>query len=154
MPIVRFDPFFRTVREFDRLAGDFLNDRTGPAPAYDIEELGEDRYAVAMAVPGFTQDEIEVTVKDRNLVIAGQPKETGEKVNYVRRGIAKAPFTRSFSLGEHVEITGAELQNGILRIELERRLPESAKPRRIAVTTGEGEAAAQTGPQLGEQKAA
>lgn len=132
MSIVRFDPLFRTVRDFDRLTGELLGGRAGYAPEYDIEDHGEDRFTVAVAVPGFDLDELEITVKDRELVIKGEPKAQ-RATNYVRRGIARGAFQRSFTLGEHIEIAGAALDKGILRVALERRVPEAMKPRTIQI---------------------
>lgn len=132
MSIVRFDPLFRTVRDFDRVAGELLGSRASYAPEYDIVEHGEDRFAVALAVPGYDLDELEIVVKDRELLVKGEPKAQA-RVNYVRRGIARAAFQRSFTLGEHVEIAGAALDKGVLTIELERRVPEAMKPRSIQI---------------------
>jgi len=136
MSIVRFDPFFRTVRDFDRMTGELLGSRAVYAPEYDIVEHGEDRFAVALAVPGFGLDELEITVKDRELSIKGEPK-TEERANYVRRGIARAAFQRSFTLGDHIEIANASLDKGILTVELERRIPEAMKPRNIQITAAQ-----------------
>mgnify|MGYP001320140581 FL=1 len=136
MSIVRFDPFFRTVRDFDRMTGELLGSRAVYAPEYDIVEHGEDRFAVALAVPGFGLDELEITVKDRELSIKGEPK-TEERANYVRRGIARAAFQRSFTLGDHIEIAKASLDKGILTVELERRIPEAMKPRNIQITAAQ-----------------
>lgn len=132
MSIVRFDPFFRTVRDLDRMTGELLGSRAGYVPEYDIVEHGEDRFAVALAVPGFGLDELEITVKDRELLVKGEPKAEA-RANYVRRGIARGPFQRSFTLGEHIEIAGASLDKGILTVELERRVPEAMKPRSIQI---------------------
>lgn len=145
MSIVRFDPLFRTVRDFDRMTGELLGSRTATAPEYDIVEHGEDKFAVALAVPGFDLDELEITVKDRELVVKGEPHSTDgsaeARPSYVRRGIARGSFQRSFTLGEHVEIAGASLDKGILRIELERRVPEAMKPRTIQIAAPAGNAA-------------
>jgi molecular chaperone IbpA len=132
MSIVRFDPLFRTVRDFDRMTGELLGSRGAYAPEYDIVEHGEDRFAVALAVPGFDLDELEITVKDRELLIKGEPKAEN-RANYVRRGIARAAFQRTFTLGDHIEIAGASLDRGILTVELERRVPEAMKPRTIQI---------------------
>jgi molecular chaperone IbpA len=136
MSIVRFDPLFRTVRDFDRMTGELLGSRAAYAPEYDIVEHGEDRFAVALAVPGFDLDELEITVKDRELLIKGEPKAEN-RANYVRRGIARAAFQRTFTLGDHVEIAGASLDRGILTVELERRIPEAMKPRTIQIAASQ-----------------
>jgi molecular chaperone IbpA len=136
MSIVRFDPLFRTVRDFDRMTGELLGGRSAYAPEYDIVEHGEDRFAVALAVPGFGLEELDITVKDRELQVKGEPR-TEARANYVRRGIARAAFQRSFTLGDHIEIVGASLDKGILTIELERRVPEAMKPRSIQIAAPE-----------------
>ncbi len=132
MSIVRFDPLFRTVRDFDRMTGELLGSRSGYAPEYDIVEHGEDRFSVALAVPGYDLGELDITVKDRELLVKGEPKAEA-RANYVRRGIARAAFQRTFTLGDHIEIAGASLDKGILTIELERRVPEAMKPRNIQI---------------------
>ena len=136
MSIVRFDPFFRTVRDFDRMTGELLGSRAVYAPEYDIVEHGEDRFAVMLAVPGFDLDELEITVKDRELWIKGEPRQES-RANYVRRGIARAAFQRSFTLGDYIEIAGASLDKGILTVELERRVPEAMKPRNIQISAAQ-----------------
>lgn len=140
MSIVRFDPFFRTVRDFDRMSGELLGSRAGYAPEYDIVEHGEDRFAVALAVPGYGLDELDITVRDRELLVKGEPKGD-PRANYVRRGIARTAFHRTFTLGEHIEIAGASLDKGILTIELERRVPEAMKPRNIQIAAPAAKAA-------------
>ena len=132
MSIVRFDPLFRTVRDFDRMTGELLGSRAAYAPEYDIVEHGEDRFSVALAVPGYDLGELDITVKDRELLIKGEPRAEA-RANYVRRGIARAAFQRTFTLGDHIEIAGASLDKGILTIELERRVPEAMKPRNIQI---------------------
>lgn len=145
MSIVRFDPLFRTVRDFDRMTGELLGSRAAYAPEYDIVEQGEDKFAVALAVPGYDLDELEITVKDRELQIKGEPRTSEatpeDRPNYVRRGIVRGAFQRSFTLGDHIEITGASLDKGILRIELERRVPEAMKPRTIQIAAPAASAA-------------
>ena len=132
MSIVRFDPFFRTVRDFDRMTGELLGSRAAHSPEYDIVEHGEDRFSVAIAVPGYDLDELDITVKDRELLVKGEPK-VENRANYVRRGIGRAAFQRTFTLGEHIDITGASLDKGILTVELERQVPEAMKPRSIQI---------------------
>lgn len=132
MSIVRFDPFFRTVRDFDRMTDEMLGNRGGYAPEYDIEDNGDDRFAISLSVPGFDFDELDITVKNRELVVKGEPK-TDNRGNYIRRGIARGAFQRTFTLGEHIEIAGASLDKGILHVALERQVPEAMKPRSIEI---------------------
>lgn len=131
-----FTPLFRTAIGFDRLARlvDTLpQDATG-YPPYNIEKTAEDAYRVSLAVAGFGVDDIELTVKDNALLVTG--KLAGEaKGEFLHRGIAARAFTRRFVLADHMVVDGAELVNGLLHIALRREVPESAKPRRIAVNT-------------------
>lgn len=103
-------------------------------PPYNIEQYGEDRLRITLAVAGFTDDELNVTVEDRQLVIRGKQIDAGDR-NYLHRGIAARQFQRAFVLAEGIEVTGASLENGLLAIDLER--PKSATiVRTIAIETG------------------
>lgn len=92
-------------------------------PPYNIEQNGEDRLRITLAVAGFSRDELSVTVEDRQLVIRGKQSENGDR-NFLHRGIAARQFQRAFVLAEGIEVTGAGLENGLLSIDLER--PKSA----------------------------
>lgn len=92
-------------------------------PPYNIEQSGDDRLRITLAVAGFTQAELAVTVEDRQLVIRGKQSENGDR-NFLHRGIAARQFQRAFVLAEGIEVTGAHLENGLLSIDLER--PKSA----------------------------
>jgi len=142
MAIVRFDPF-RTSRDFDRLANQFLGlvsaaDRdTGFAPAYDIEQHDERTYVISIALPGVAEDAIELTTHEGVLTVAsksGPASKDGVKTLY--KGISVGRFERRFQLAEHVEVAEARLERGILSIKLVRNLPEALKPRTIQVMSG------------------
>ena len=108
-------------------------------PPYNIEKLGEDAYRITMAVAGFAEDELDVTVKENTLVISGQAKaEEGEEseVQYLHRGIARRAFERRFELADTIKVQGAGLENGLLVISLQRVIPEEKKPRSIEITSG------------------
>lgn len=129
-------PFARSTIGFDRLL-DQLGTLADPEPGdnyppYNIEKLGEDRYRVALAVAGFTADELTVTVEANQLTVSGKKTDMDEK-DILYRGIAHRPFIRRFSLADFVVVNDAKLSNGLLTIELERQLPETMKPRRIAI---------------------
>jgi len=149
-----FSPLFRSTIGFDRLAR--LVDSasrfdTAPAyPPYNIESTGEDSYRLTMAVAGFSRDEIDITVHENSLVIAGKAqKEDGEtNGRYLHRGIARRAFERRFSLADHIKVVGASMDNGLLHVDLVREVPEEAKPRQVKI----GEAAAPKG--VEQQKAA
>ncbi len=132
-----FAPLFRTAIGFDRLAR--LMDtaaETASAPAYppyNIERTGEDSYRLVVAVAGFGQDDLELTVKDNTLFVAGRVKAEGKQGDVLYRGIAGRAFERRFVLADHIQVDGAELQNGLLVVQLRRIVPEALKPRRIAI---------------------
>ncbi|GAB4128013.1 MAG: Hsp20 family protein [Rhodothalassiaceae bacterium] len=105
-------------------------------PPYNIEKLGEDEYRITMAVAGFTPEELDIELEDRSLTITGRSSEDEEGRTFLHRGIAKRAFTRSFRLAETIEVNGARFENGLLSIDLVRRVPEHLKPRKIAIGTG------------------
>src|SRR5919112_1267402 len=103
-------------------------------PPYNIEKLGDDQYRIVMAVAGFRPDEIELTQHENMLLIAGQKHPEPEGVQILHRGIATRSFKQSFNLADHVKVTGASMDNGLLTVELKREVPEALKPRRIEIT--------------------
>ena len=137
-------PLYRSTVGFDRLAS-MLDQVAGDAPAapgyppYNIEKLGENAYRITLAVAGFGEDELSIEVKDNALTITAQKRETDEdeKPIYLHRGIAERGFERRFQLADHVKVTGAELSNGLLHVELVREVPEALKPRTIKIGTSE-----------------
>ena len=139
-----FSPLFRTAIGFDRLASlmDTAQEAaSAPAyPPYNIAKTGDDTYRLTMAVAGFSESDIELVVRDNQLVVSGKlGGETGGELLY--RGIAGRAFERRFALADHIVVEGAELQHGLLHVALKRVVPEALKPRRIAI--GSGQAAAQ-----------
>ncbi len=134
-----FAPLYRATVGFDRIAD--LMDRALTAdvaqattyPPYNIEKTAEDAYRISIAVAGFTPDELTVEVKDGALfVTARKAPETAEKT-YLHRGIATRAFERRFALADHVRVTGAAHEHGMLHIDLVREMPEALKPRRIEI---------------------
>ena len=132
-----FAPLYRSTVGFDRLFS--LIDqaaRVEPSttwPPYDIEKVAADEYRITMAVAGFTPDEIELTQHDTTLLVTGQKKGQEGERQYLHRGIAARAFRQSFNLADHVQVTGASLENGLLTVDLKREVPEALKPRRIAI---------------------
>jgi molecular chaperone IbpA len=131
-----FTPFRRSTVGFDRLF-DLLENGTSPSvadnfPPFDIEQDGEDRYRITLAVAGFTQQEIDITSKQNLLVVTGAKSEDKER-SYIHRGIAARAFERRFVLGDYVQVKGAELKDGLLTIELAREIPDEMKPRKIEI---------------------
>lgn len=134
-----FSPLWRSTIGFDRLF-DLVETAQRASednyPPYNIERLGEDRYQISIAVAGFARDEIAVTAELNTVTIEGRKAEKGER-EYLYRGISARPFKRQFSLADHVQVKSAAFEDGLLRIELFREVPEAMKPRRIAIN-GQG----------------
>ena len=135
MNTLNLSPLFRTAIGFDRLAR--LVDTAAAAdvsyPPYNIEKTGEDSYRLTMAVAGFGPEDIEMTVKDNTLVVAGKVAPEAQAAEVLYRGIAGRAFERRFALADYIVVDGADLKNGLLHVGLKRVVPESAKPRRIAI---------------------
>lgn len=134
-----FSPLYRSSIGFDRVF-DLLENASRVTtvdnwPPYDIAKIGDDDYRITMAVAGFAENELSMTQEQNMLMVTGQKsgEETGE---YLHRGIAGRAFERRFQLADHVKVTGAELKNGLLTIDLKREIPEEMKPRRIEIARG------------------
>jgi molecular chaperone IbpA len=117
-------------------------------PLYNIERLGEDRYQISLALAGFSPDEVAVTAEQNVLTIEGR-KADKEQRDYIHQGISARHFKRQFNLADYVQVKAAQFDNGLLRIELVREVPEAMKPRSIPINA----AAASTARQI-ESKAA
>lgn len=133
-------PLFRTAIGFDRLAR--LMDTAQAAadapayPPYNIEKTGEDAYRLTMAVAGFSTNDLDLTVKENTLIVSGKVTGEGSKAEVLYRGIAGRAFERRFVLADHIVVEGATLENGLLHVGLKRVVPESLKPRKIAIGSG------------------
>jgi molecular chaperone IbpA len=123
--------FDRLVQLVDQMAG--IDTETNSYPPYNIERLGESRYRITMAVAGFARDEIKIEVKESSLAVRGEKKPEEKGREFLHRGIAARSFERRFQLADYVEVTGADLQDGLLHVDLQRNLPERMKPRTIAI---------------------
>lgn len=140
-------PVFRSAIGFDRMASlvdSLLSSNLETQsnwPPYNIEKSGNNNYRITMAVAGFGEDEIDVTVHDQTLIVRGkQDEQNGKDASYLHRGIAGRNFERRFQLADFVEVDGASIKDGLLHINLQREVPEAMKPRKIAITkesTGE-----------------
>ncbi len=141
-----FSPLFRSTVGFDRLSRmletGMLNEQAGAAyPPYNIVKLTDDEYRITMAVAGFTQDDIEIVSQENQLTvqgrIAGKNQAPEQGVTYLHRGIAERAFERRFQLADHIKVTEADLNNGLLTISLAREVPEAMKPRKIEIKGAE-----------------
>jgi molecular chaperone IbpA len=145
-----FAPLFRSTIGFDRLLrlADTATrfDGTG-YPPYNIETTGENAYRLTVAVAGFAPDELDVTVKENELLVSGKSKKDDDSTVYLHRGIASRAFERRFQLADHIKVNGASLDNGLLHVDLVREVPEEKKPRKIEIAGG-------AGPKVIDQKAA
>ena len=140
MRALDFSPYHRSSVGFDRLF-DLLDSRTNEAanqsyPPYNIEKTAENAYRITLAVAGFTEDELEVEVHNQTLRVSGKKVAADDKAEFLHRGIATRNFERRFELADHVVVTGADIRNGLLNIELAREVPEALKPRRIDISRG------------------
>lgn len=137
-----FSPLFRTAIGFDRLARlvDTLPDNTAASyPPYNIEKVGDDSYRLSLAVAGFAADDIELSVKENTLVVAGRVAQESGKGEFLHRGIAARAFTRRFVLADHMVVEGADIANGMLHVTIKRVVPEALKSRRIEIKTAAGQ---------------
>jgi molecular chaperone IbpA len=133
-----FSPYRRSTVGFDRLF-DFLEsaartEQTDNYPPFDLEKVSDDRYRITLAVAGFRRDEVDITARQNLLVIAGRKSENrGKDANFLHVGIATRAFERRFELADFVRVDAADLQDGLLTIDLVREIPEAMKPRKIDI---------------------
>ena len=139
MRTVDFAPLLRSSIGFENLNRlvEFATrgDAAETFPPYNIEKISQDAYRIAMAVAGFSRDELDLTVQENTLVVTGRaaPETDAEKREFLHRGIAKRAFERRFQLADTIKVTGASFENGLLNIELVREVPEHKKPRKIEI---------------------
>ncbi len=138
-PLLRSSIGFDHVNRLFELANR-VDETATSYPPYNIEKRGEDAYRITMAVAGFDQSELDITVKENSLIVTGKAVEQtatqdGEQVSYLHRGIARRAFERRFELADTVKVVGAELKDGLLHIALKREIPEAKKPRQIQINT-------------------
>lgn len=125
--LLGFDHMERVLDRVAKTSGDGY-------PPYNIEQTGENALRITLAVAGFTEDDLSVSVEDNQLIVRGQQSETQERV-YLHRGIAARQFQRGFVLAEGLEVVGAALEHGLLHIDLVRPQPKSAAVRTVKITT-------------------
>jgi molecular chaperone IbpA len=150
-----FAPLFRSTVGFDRLF-DMLDNSSRPDwPPYNIERVGESDYRISMAIAGFAPHEIELTQQGNTLIVSGQKKAEQDHREMLHQGLAYRSFKQTFNLADHVKVTKADLEHGLLSVELTREIPEQLRPRRIEVSVPAGAAVGQNNqPRLAEQSKA
>lgn len=131
-------PLYRATVGFDQIAD--MMDRVLASdvsqqtyPPYNIEKTADDAYRISIAVAGFSDRDLSVEVKEQALVVSARKAETDEGKTYLHRGIATRAFERRFQLADHVRVTGASHEDGMLHIDLQREIPEALKPRQIEI---------------------
>lgn len=140
----RFDlaPLYRATVGFDQVAD--MMDRiltdtnTAPSyPPYNIEKTDEDAWRISIAVAGFSENDLNVELRENALIVSAKKSEDDAERTYLHRGIANRAFERRFALADHVRVSGATHANGMLNIDLVREVPEALKPRQIAIASGD-----------------
>lgn len=133
-----FAPLYRATVGFDQIAD--MMDRvmtndvsTSSYPPYNIEKTADDAYRISIAVAGFSDSDLSVEVKEGSLIVSARKADEAEEKTYLHRGIATRAFERRFHLADHVRVTGASHEDGMLHIDLIREMPEALKPRRIEI---------------------
>ncbi|NJM82084.1 MAG: Hsp20 family protein [Tabrizicola sp.] len=136
-----FAPLYRATVGFDRIAD--LMDRVLSSdvaqptyPPYNIEKTAEDAYRISIAVAGFTPEELTVEVRDGSLHVSARKEADETERSFLHRGIATRAFDRRFALADHVRVTGAVHEHGMLHVDLMRETPEALRPRRIEIARG------------------
>ena len=129
------DPFFIGIdRELNRFRHASEVAAKQSYPPYDLLKIDDDNYMLKLAVAGFTKDEVNISVDNNTLTISGEVvTEDDEDFDYLHKGIAMRKFTRTFALGEYMEVISAEMDNGLLYISVRREIPEEKKPKQITI---------------------
>lgn len=133
-----FAPLYRSTVGFDQIAQMMdrvlASDNTQAGyPPYNIEKTADDAYRISIAVAGFSEADLSVEVKEQALVVSARKAEEDDSRSFLHRGIATRAFERRFHLADHVRVSGALHENGMLHIDLQREIPEALKPRRIEI---------------------
>lgn len=135
---IDLSPLYRSFIGFDHLASMIdsasRNEKQSSYPPYNIELLAEDKYRITMAVAGFSKDEVSIEVQENTLQVSGNKTSSNdEERKFLHKGISARNFERNFQLGDHVKVLAADMENGLLHVDLERVVPEAKKPRKIEI---------------------
>ena len=139
-----FAPLYRSGIGYDQLTSlmDSISQRDqgqSSYPPYNIELIDKDHYRITMAVAGFVQDDLDIQSEQQALRVRGKKSAEASERNYLHQGIAAREFERNFQLADHVKVSSAKLENGLLHIDLQREIPEAMKPRQIPIGRGNGQ---------------
>ena len=138
MTTIDLSPLYRSSIGFDRfgsvLDSALRSEKTATGyPPYDIEVYGENEYAITLAVAGFEENELDIQVEKGVLSVRGKKADADKDRSYLYQGIANRSFERKFNLADFIEVTGADLNNGLLKVSLIKEIPEAMKPKSIAI---------------------
>ncbi len=140
MNTIDLTPLYRSSIGFDRfgslLDSALRSEQSASYPPYNIEVVGENEYAITLALAGFDDSDIDIQTEKGVLTVKGKKEDKNEDAQYLHRGIANRSFERKFNLADHVEVRGASLNNGLLTINLLREIPEAMKPKKIEINSG------------------
>ena len=134
-----YTPLYRSSVGFDRLFRmlDEANSvETTTYPPYNIERVGDDEYRITIAIAGFGPQDVNIEAKGNTLTVSGKKADKQQSGEVLHQGIAARGFERRFQLADHVEVKGADMDNGLLHIALKREVPEALKPRQIPIGKG------------------
>ena len=139
MTRISFGPLFHQTLGFENFIRDvekMLDNEVKPStfPPHNIIKSDENKYVVELAVAGFAKDEIEISLQDGSLTIKGEKKENTPDIQYLHRGIGTRSFSKVITIADTIEVKGAEIKDGILRVGLENIIPEHKKPRKIEIS--------------------
>jgi molecular chaperone IbpA len=126
---IGFDSIFEDIHRLASVAG------KDNYPPYNVIKIDDDHFAIELALAGIDKEALDIQVDQNQLTISTEKAETDEEFEYLHKGISQRGFSRSFTLADHVIVTGADMHNGILKISLERQLPEELKPRKIDISS-------------------
>jgi len=141
MRTIDFSPLYRSAIGFDRMANllDSVSQnetKQSSYPPYNIELTGDDTYRITMAIAGFADKDLDVQLEQNRLTVSGKKEQTDKPKEFLHQGIAERGFERRFQLADHVRVENAQLENGLLHIDLLREIPEAMKPQKIEIGTG------------------
>ncbi len=128
-------PLLRQWIGFDKLASALQSTTESQTfPPYNIEKGDDNHYRITLAVAGFSQQNLDIQLEGTRLTVKGTPEKPETETKWLHQGLVTQPFSLSFTLAEHMEVTGATFNNGLLHIDITRNVPEEIAPQRIAIS--------------------